>query len=40
MVATKINFIISSFAGILFLILGFYYIIGDIIESKIKRKRE
>lgn len=40
MVEAKINLIISSFAAISFLIIGFYYIFADIIKTKIARKRE
>ena len=44
MLETKINFIISTFTAILFLIIGFYYIFNDIIKNvrknKIKKTRE
>ena len=40
MLETKINFIFTSIACILFTITGFYYIFSDIVKTKIKRKRE
>ena len=38
MLETKINLIISSFTAILFLIIGFYYILNDIVKN-IKRNK-
>lgn len=38
MLETKINLIISSFVGILFLIIGFYYIFNDTIKNIRKNK--
>ena len=40
MLETKINLIISSFAAISFLIIGFYYIFNDMVKTKIERKKE
>ena len=38
MLETKIHLIISSFTAILFLIIGFYYILNDIVKN-IKRNK-
>lgn len=38
MLETKINLIISSFTAILFLIIGFYYILNDMVKN-IKRNK-
>lgn len=38
MLVTKINLIISSFTAILFLIIGFYYILNDMVKN-IKRNK-
>ena len=38
MLENKINLIITSFAAILFLIIGFYYIFSDMIKNVRKNK--